>query len=256
VADHAVRLSGAMKRLVADERDVDVPGVDQWDEFGAMAATVQVFKENGEKIRGFQDELEDRERKACKEMEDAVAAVKEAEVARAAEMVRDSEEAADRAAYMRLICRAYKHRNSAGMALLSEATQEVHSSVGTIRDNATQTSSQSDAVSMAADQATSNVETVAAAAEELSASGQEIVRIVEDNRRITAAVVDEANRAKDGVAQLYQAAEKIGEVVSLINEIASQTNLLALNATIEAARAGDAGKGFAVVATEEISSQV
>ena len=108
MADQAVRLSGAMKRRAADERDVYVPDVDRRDKFGAMAATVQIFKENGEKIRGFQNELEDRERKARKEMEDAVAAVKDAEVARAAEMVRDSEEAADRAAYMRLICRDYR----------------------------------------------------------------------------------------------------------------------------------------------------
>ena len=56
--------------------------------------------------------------------------------------------------------------------------------------------------------------------------------------------------SNDGVASLDSAAQKIGEVITLINSIASQTNLLALNATIEAARAGEAGKGFAIVAAE------
>jgi len=52
------------------------------------------------------------------------------------------------------------------------------------------------------------------------------------------------------VQGLAASADKIGEIVGLITDIADQTNLLALNATIEAARAGDAGKGFAVVANE------
>ena len=62
--------------------------------------------------------------------------------------------------------------------------------------------------------------------------------------------MSEAERTNSTVHSLAEAAQKIGEVVQLINDIASQTNLLALNATIEAARAGEAGKGFAVVASE------
>jgi methyl-accepting chemotaxis protein len=86
---------------------------------------------------------------------------------------------------------------------------------------------------------------------------------------VARSAVEEVSRTGQTVEGLAQAAEKIGGIVQLINEIASQTNLLALNATIEAARAGDAGKGFAVVAsevknlatqtakaTEEISSQI
>jgi methyl-accepting chemotaxis protein len=94
------------------------------------------------------------------------------------------------------------------------------------------------------------VETVAAAAEELTASIQEI------NRQIglaSAAARDAAGEAETTNAQvegLARAAQRIGEVVNLISDIASQTNLLALNATIEAARAGEAGRGFAVVAQE------
>src|SRR6202000_674569 len=67
---------------------------------------------------------------------------------------------------------------------------------------------------------------------------------------IAASAVREAEATDGTVRGLADAALKIGDVVRLINDIASQTNLLALNATIEAARAGEAGKGFAVVASE------
>ena len=106
------------------------------------------------------------------------------------------------------------------------------------------------AVSSAVNSAASNVETVAAASEELSASSQEIASHVNNANRIAENAAMEAKKTNDLVCGLAEAAAKIGDVVSLINEIAAQTNLLALNATIEAARAGDAGKGFAVVANE------
>ena len=106
------------------------------------------------------------------------------------------------------------------------------------------------AMSRAADGAAHDVGTVASAAEELTASIQEISRqaasVAEAARGATRAA-----EASDGtVRALAEGANKVGEVVRLIESIAAQTNLLALNATIEAARAGDAGKGFAVVAGE------
>jgi|GEM_PF-473042 len=125
------------------------------------------------------------------------------------------------------------------------------------------------AVSEASREASRNVSTAAAGAEELSASVNEIGRQVLESSHIAARAVAEAAATDQNVSGLREAAERIGAVVRLISDIASRTNLLALNATIEAARAGEAGKGFAVVAsevkslanqtakaTEEIGSQI
>jgi methyl-accepting chemotaxis protein len=91
---------------------------------------------------------------------------------------------------------------------------------------------------------------VASAAEELSASVAEIGRQVESSTQMSGKAVEEAADTDQTVQSLASSAQKIGEVLKLISDIAAQTNLLALNATIEAARAGEAGKGFAVVASE------
>ncbi len=98
--------------------------------------------------------------------------------------------------------------------------------------------------------ATTNVNTVASAAEELSASIREIVTQITMSSQISLDAVNKALEANAAIGALKISSDKIGEVVVLIKDIAEQTNLLALNATIEAARAGDAGKGFAVVASE------
>jgi AcrR family transcriptional regulator len=132
----------------------------------------------------------------------------------------------------------------ASAAIRLEATADAMS------ETAAATSRQSTIAAAASAQATQSVKTVAVAAEELGASIRDInhqIAIVGENIN---AGVQETTRSNQQVKDLASTAERIGDVVHLISEIASQTNLLALNATIEAARAGDAGKGFAVVASE------
>ena len=116
----------------------------------------------------------------------------------------------------------------------------------TAEDTRRQTASAADAVGQAA----TSVQSVASATTQLAASTGEIARQVGESARIADEASAQAERTDACVKALEAAAQKVGDVVKLINAIAGQTNLLALNATIEAARAGDAGKGFAVVASE------
>ncbi len=105
-------------------------------------------------------------------------------------------------------------------------------------------------VAAASDEASANVQTVAATAEQLSISVNEIGTRVSTASRIVGQVTGNARQANAQVEGLVHSAQRIGDVVSIIQDVAAQTNLLALNATIEAARAGAAGRGFAVVASE------
>jgi methyl-accepting chemotaxis protein len=117
-------------------------------------------------------------------------------------------------------------------------------------DSSEHTSRRAESAVHAFNEASANVETAAVAADELSRSIGEISRQLTQTSSVVGLATNEA-RATDGeIAGLADGAQKIGDVVKLIRNIAGQTNLLALNATIEAARAGEAGKGFAVVASE------
>jgi len=130
------------------------------------------------------------------------------------------------------------------------ATSTLQAGSAQLAASARQSLVESDTVARAAEVTSGNVEAVAAAAEELSASIAEIGRNILQVSTVTEAAVARADNTDRMMRSLDRAALQIGEVVNLINDIASQTNLLALNATIEAARAGEAGKGFAVVAGE------
>jgi methyl-accepting chemotaxis protein len=133
---------------------------------------------------------------------------------------------------------------------VSSASTELEASAGTLTTTAERAKSISTAVAAASEQASANVQSVASASEELATSVSEISRQVQESSRIASDAVQQADVTNEQIAQLAQAAGRIGDVLELISNIAAQTNLLALNATIEAARAGDAGRGFAVVASE------
>ena len=136
------------------------------------------------------------------------------------------------------------------LSSVSDSAAAMRSTAGALFSSSDQTTQRATSAAQAFTEASTNVETAAIAADELSHSIAEISRQLSHTSNIVALATDEARSTDGDIAGLADGAKKIDDVVTLIRNIAGQTNLLALNATIEAARAGEAGKGFAVVASE------
>lgn len=215
------RLSGAMRRLADGDLTVETPNSGR-DEIGAMAAAMEVFRANA-------------------------LAVKEAEQRAAEESTRVATER--RRARLEL-ADTFEGTVKAVVDQVANSVHSLRSTADSVSQTADETQREAGEAATLSQHATHNVETVAAAAEELLASIREISRQVNRSSQVTRVAVQDAEKTNTIVDTLNSATGRIDEVVKLINDIAGQTNLLALNATIEAARAGDAGKGFAVVASE------
>jgi len=213
---------GELNRLAAGDLGVIVTGSDRGDECGDVAKGLAVFKENALTARRLEAEAGESKARA---------------------------EADRRRATLELADRLERAVGGIVNTLAVSATQ-LQSAAQTTSAASEETSRQSTAVAAASEQASSNVQTVASASEELSASIAEIARQVSHSASMADKATRDAETSSTTVGRLAVAAEKIGSIVGLINDIAGQTNLLALNATIEAARAGEAGRGFAVVAAE------
>jgi methyl-accepting chemotaxis protein len=213
---------GIIHELKNGNFEVGVTGRRRKDEIGEINSALETFRDDAKKMQ----ELEAAQQNA----------LKEASVHRAherAKMAAELEETLGKT-----------------ISVLNGVSERIKGDASDMSMTSDQSMEQTVVVAASAEESSTNAHAVASATEELSASINEISSQVQLSSSTTQAAVDETNQANEMVLRLSASAEKIGEVVNLITDIAAQTNLLALNATIEAARAGDAGKGFAVVATE------
>jgi methyl-accepting chemotaxis protein len=216
-------LNSGIRRLGDGELDLVLPGLDRGDEIGDMARAVE----------------------SCK-----VKAQQRAAAEAAAKAEQDRLAAEQRKRDMLALADQFEDAVGEIVETVSSASTELEASATTLTTTAEHAQEFTTLVAAASEEATTNVQSVASASEEMASSVNEISRQVQESSRIASEAVSQAHQTNDRVGELSVAAARIGDVVELINTIASQTNLLALNATIEAARAGDAGRGFAVVAAE------
>ncbi|CDK97714.1 putative chemotaxis methyl-accepting receptor [Magnetospirillum gryphiswaldense MSR-1 v2] len=215
-------MTQAMGRLAGGDKTIDIPARERGDEIGAMAAAVQVFKDNAIRVEQLTAEQEEQKRRS----------------------------EAERRAALHQMANNFEAQVGGVVNAVTAAAVQLQAASRQMAANATETSAQATTVASAAEQASANVQTVASASEELAASINEIAAQMQRSQAVAERADEQARSSESVIQQLAETVASIGAIVNLITHIAHQTNLLALNATIEAARAGEAGKGFAVVANE------
>lgn len=214
-------LTAATRSLAEGTLDVAIPGQERADEIGSMSRALVILRDAAVVRRKLEAEFE-----------------------------------VERGAKDRRQAAVERHTQDFGstivavMAQLTRSSESMYQASGDLVGSVTRTQDRATATAQGARESAMNLATVVSAAEEMSASVNEISQQISHVSRAAREATDRVSQTDEKVLCLAKAAEQIGAVVGLITDIAGQTNLLALNATIEAARAGEAGKGFAVVAGE------
>lgn len=217
-----IRMTDTMTTLAGGDLEVAIPGSGRGDEIGAMARAVQVFRDNAkenDKLRKAQEEDRQRNDDQMK-----------------TEMLQLTE--------------TLENEVKETVGGISAQATKLTDSATSLSNTAAELHRMATEVNQLVETTNRNVETVASATAELEASSRAISSQIDNSSRLAATAREGAEVANAEVTGLAQTASSIGNVVTMIQEIAARTRMLALNATIEAARAGDMGKGFAVVADE------
>ena len=214
-------LTAVIGRLAGRDFATPVPTLGRQDEFEVMARTLEELRTNAaaaERLVG--------ERQATQQTE------------------------VERATALRNLCRSFDASVRQTLTGVGGATRAMTGSADEMAELASTATTQTSEIAVAVQETVTRIGAVSHAVTGMKASISEIAGNMARSARLTSLSAQDAAATERSVGDLANAAERIGNVVTLIQNIAAQTNLLALNATIEAARAGEAGKGFAVVAGE------
>ena len=215
-------LTGVMEQLTSGRRGIAVPHTRNRTEIGRMARATDVFR----------------------------VAIEERETLQAERAQEEQRMEAERRRERLALADNFAATVAGVVETVGHVAETIASGARKVDNIAHSTAGSAGAAATAVAEASGNVSTVATATEELSSAIDEVGRQMHQAGTVSATAAQQAERTNAIVRELSDATQRIGEIVDLINAIASQTNLLALNATIEAARAGEAGRGFAVVAQE------
>ena len=259
-------LSKTMETLAQGSVDVEVVGAQRKDEVGAMARSVQVFKDNALALRTAEAAQQrasaetDAERRRNQEAAEAAAReqafVMEA-IATGLNKLADGDltyrvDADFPEAYKRL-----QNDFNGAISQVEEAMRTIVHAAGSIGAGSDEIASAADDLSRRSEQQAASLEETAAALDEITATVKRSSAGAVEASRVVGSTRTDAERssvvvrgAVDAMNQIEKSSQSISQIIGVIDEIAFQTNLLALNAGVEAARAGEAGRGFAVVAQE------